>query len=101
MTQQTFLEREILEQPDVLRRLLDNEHENVQRIADEIRRRAPRFAVFVARGSSDNAARYGQYVFGVANGLSVALATPSLYTLYGQPPRLSDSRLRQSRRPQR
>lgn len=91
MTQQTFMEQEILEQPAALERLLDNERENVYRIAEVIRRRAPRFAVFVARGSSDNAARYGQYIFGVANGLSVALATPSLYTLYGKPPRLQDA----------
>ena len=91
MVQATQLEREILEQPDAIRRLLDAESENVGRIADAIRRRSPHFAMFVARGSSDNAARYGQYIFGINNSLPVALATPSLYTLYGKPPRLTDA----------
>jgi glucosamine--fructose-6-phosphate aminotransferase (isomerizing) len=53
-----------------------------------IRARSPRFVVFAARGSSDNAARYGQYLFGAAHGLPVGLATSSLFTLYKQPPRL-------------
>lgn len=91
MSGDTHLKREILEQPEMIRRLLSTERENVARIADAVRQRAPHFAVFGARGSSDNASRYGQYVFGVANRLSVALATPSLYTLYGTPPRLDSA----------
>lgn len=91
MAENTYLEREILEQPDVIRHLLSSETDNVRRIADAIRQRSPQFAMFVARGSSDNAARYGQYLFGVTSRLPVALATPSLYTLYGAPPRLRDA----------
>ena len=41
-----------------------------------------------ARGTSDNAARYLKYLFGAVNGLGVGLAVPSLYTLYGAPPRI-------------
>jgi glucosamine--fructose-6-phosphate aminotransferase (isomerizing) len=44
--------------------------------------------VIAARGTSDNAARYAQYVFGAQNHLTVALATPSLFSVYQQPPRL-------------
>jgi glucosamine--fructose-6-phosphate aminotransferase (isomerizing) len=91
MIAETYLKREIMEQPEMIRRLIANERENVSHIAAAIRQRDPRFAVFVARGSSDNAARYGQYVFGVANRLPVALATPSLYTMYGKPPRLDSA----------
>jgi len=47
--------------------------------------------VIAARGSSDNAARYGQYLFGAINRLPVALATPSLFTLYNTPPRLKEA----------
>jgi len=47
--------------------------------------------MIAARGSSDNAARYGQYLFGIANGLPVALATPSLFTLYSAAPCLEQS----------
>jgi glucosamine--fructose-6-phosphate aminotransferase (isomerizing) len=91
MAQDTYLQREILDQPEGIQRLLSSETENVRHIADAIRQRPPHFAMFVARGSSDNAARYGQYIFGVTSRLPVALATPSLYTLYGAPPRLQDA----------
>lgn len=87
----THLEREILEQPDVLRQLMSRERENVEALAEVIRKRNPRFVVLAARGSSDNAARYGQYLLGAVNGLPVALATPSLFTIYGRPPRLADA----------
>ena len=49
-----------------------------------------RYAVFAARGSSDNAARYASYVFGALNRLPVVLATPSLFSIYRSPPRLRD-----------
>lgn len=43
-----------------------------------------------ARGSSDNAARYGQYLVPLRSGLPVTLATPSLSTVYGRAPRMTD-----------
>jgi glutamine---fructose-6-phosphate transaminase (isomerizing) len=70
------------EQPAVLERLL---RESAGAIADaqsEIASRRPRFGVIAARGSSDNAARYAQHLFGRFWGMPVALATPSLHTLY-------------------
>jgi glucosamine--fructose-6-phosphate aminotransferase (isomerizing) len=84
----SYLHQEILEQPAVLQRLLDVERPSVERIAAAIRQAAPRYVMLAARGSSDNAARYGQYLFGAVNGLPVALAAPALYTLYQRPPRL-------------
>ena len=41
--------------------------------------------MIAARGSSDNAARYAQHLFGRFWGMPVALATPSLHTLYDAP----------------
>jgi glucosamine--fructose-6-phosphate aminotransferase (isomerizing) len=41
-----------------------------------------------ARGTSDNAARYAQYLFGIHARIPVALATPSVHTLYESPPNL-------------
>jgi glucosamine--fructose-6-phosphate aminotransferase (isomerizing) len=87
----SYLEQEILEQPEVLERLLEQERGTVEAVAQAIRERAPRFVVLAARGSSDNAARYGQYLLGAVNGLPVALATPSLFTLYRRPPCLADA----------
>jgi glucosamine--fructose-6-phosphate aminotransferase (isomerizing) len=45
-------------------------------------------ALIAARGTSDNAGRYAQYVWGTRNGLSVGLTTPSLFSVYDRPPRL-------------
>ncbi len=92
MTEQTsHLRSEIAEQPAVLRRLLEQEREAIERVAAAIRAHNPRYVVMAARGTSDNAARYGQYLLGAVNRLQVALATPSLFTLYGKPPCLDGS----------
>jgi glutamine---fructose-6-phosphate transaminase (isomerizing) len=85
---ESYLKQEILEQPDVLRRLLENEQVAILRAAQIIREYDPHYILLVARGSSDNAARYGQYLFGSMNRIPVALATPSLYTVYDAPPHL-------------
>jgi glucosamine--fructose-6-phosphate aminotransferase (isomerizing) len=52
------------------------------------RRDDVRYVLIASRGSSSNAARYAQYLLGRANRVPVMFATPSLYTIYGQPPRL-------------
>ena len=41
--------------------------------------------MIAARGTSDNAARYAQHVLGRLYGLPVALASPSLHTIYDAP----------------
>jgi glucosamine--fructose-6-phosphate aminotransferase (isomerizing) len=73
------------EQPAVLERLLRESAEAIAGAAGEIAARRPRFGVIAARGSSDNAARYAQHLFGRSWGMPVALATPSLHTLYDAP----------------
>jgi glucosamine--fructose-6-phosphate aminotransferase (isomerizing) len=82
----TLLEQEIRSQPEVLARLLDREAGRVARIVAQ----APSFeyALIAARGTSDHAATYAQYAWAALAGYPVALATPSLYTLYRTPPRL-------------
>ncbi len=87
----SYLSREIHEQPGVLLRLLDRQTETATRIAAAIRARDVRYAVIAARGTSDNAARYAQYLFGTLNRLPVALATPSLFSIYRTPPQLGDA----------
>lgn len=91
MTDTTQFEREIREQPDVLARLLREGGEAAGRVAERVRVFAPRAAFIAARGTSDNAARYAQYLYGARNGLAVGLTTPSLFTLYARPPRLADT----------
>lgn len=85
-----FLAREIAEQPTVLAGLLAAERDRAREIAAAIRARRDEIAFvhIAARGTSDNAARYAQYLFAAKNRLPVALATPSLFTLYDAAPDL-------------
>ena len=55
-------------------------------LSAEIQRRQIDYVVIAARGTSDNAGRYAQYLLGAVNRLPVALATPSLFTIYNQVP---------------
>ena len=87
----SHLSDEIHEQPQVLARLLDGQADTAAQIAIAIRAHDVRYAVFAARGTSDNAARYAQYLFGALNRLPVALATPSLFSIYRTPPQLRDA----------
>ena len=76
-----LMRSEMLEQPVALRRLADHFEEHVA----AIRAVAPQplaGVVFVARGSSDNAAVYGRYLAELASGRPAGLAAPSLHTLY-------------------
>ncbi len=82
------LKSEIFEQVDVLDRLFTQQAAVIRRIADDVRRIEPRYVFLAARGTSDNAGRYANYLWGSMNGLPVALATPSLFTYYHQPPNL-------------
>jgi len=84
----SWVERELREQPEAVARFLAREHENVARLARQLIGPDVNYLLIASRGSSGNAARYAQYVFGARNGLPVAFSTPSLYTLYETPPRL-------------
>src|SRR5262245_1836499 len=84
----TRLELELREQPDALAQLLERQPANADALGALLHRDDVRYILIASRGSSSNAARYAQYLLGRANRVPVAFATPSLYTLYGQPPRL-------------
>ena len=79
----SLLTSEIAEQPTVLARLLDAELPRLAAWRTALHRGEIDGVVVVARGSSDNAARYAQYLWSLRTGLPVALATPSLHTVYG------------------
>lgn len=87
MITKTHLYREINEQPAVVERLLSRERADVEALAAAIRSAGICHVVIAARGTSDNAARYAKYVLGAMNGLTVALATPSLFSIYGKAPK--------------
>ena len=73
---------EMAEQPEVLAGLAARRSD----VREAIRTVVPESLagiVLIARGSSDHAAVYGRYVLEAASGRPVALAAPSLHTLYG------------------
>ena len=84
----SYLQDEIRQQPQVMMTLLDQELEKARAIAAELQAHRPQFVIIAARGTSDNAARYGQYLMGAHNRLPVGLATPSLFSVYDEAPRL-------------
>ena len=87
----THLYREIQQQPQALQRLLDEAGAPLRELARAIRQRGITHVVIAARGTSDNAGRYAQYVLGARNELQVALAAPSLFSIYETPPRFHNS----------
>lgn len=85
------LRSEIFEQPLVLARLLEDQMEGVQEIAQAIRAREVDFIFLAARGTSNNAGLYAKYLWGSLNRLPTALAAPSLFSIYGRPPALRNA----------
>src|SRR5512140_2638193 len=85
------LHSEILEQPQRLENLLHSQRAVAESIAREMRSRGIKYVFLAARGTSDNAGRYANYLLGAMNGLPLALATPSLFTYYKQPPKLKNA----------
>lgn len=84
----SWLEAELREQPEALGRLLERQTEAARAAARLFSNRDVRFLLIASRGSSSNVARYAQYLLGRAHRVPVMFATPSLYTIYNQPPRL-------------
>ncbi len=87
------LKSEIFEQPDVLAGFLDKEIGQVRKIAQALRQSDIEFIFLAARGTSDNAGLYAKYLWGAHNHLPIALAAPSLFSIYAAPPSLKKALL--------
>jgi glutamine---fructose-6-phosphate transaminase (isomerizing) len=83
------LRDEILEQQDTITALLKKQSDPIQSITQSIGK--PSGVFIAARGTSDNAARYAKYAFGFNNQIPVALAAPSLFSIYHKPPNLGEN----------
>lgn len=91
MLTQSHLYQEIHSQPAVLENLFRDERDNIRRIGGALQQKHITNVLIAARGTSDNAGRYAQYLLGAVNHLPVGLATPSLYTIYKRPPVFRDA----------
>ena len=81
---------EVYEQPAALRRLLEHDAE-IARIATAIRERDARLIRLVGHGSSDNAASYGVYAFGLLPNWTAMRDSITLTVHYGTPLDMSGS----------
>lgn len=86
--EKTYLHKEIFEQPDVIKHLAGKNAVTLENIQKAFTQREIHHIVIAARGTSDNAGRYAKYLFGAHNQMVVSLATPSLFTIYQNPPNL-------------
>ena len=77
------LEKEIREQPKVLASLKEKNDSVLKALTQEIKEKGINNIYFVARGTSDHACIYGQYLFGIVLGVPCTLGTPSIVTQYG------------------
>lgn len=80
---------EMAEQPQVVRRILQQAPPAIDRVVDRLRAAGPWSLVLCARGSSDNAAVYARYLLEIRARRVVSLAAPSTITLYGSGPTLA------------
>lgn len=85
------LRSEIFEQPLVLAGLLKNQMTGVREVARALQKREIGYIFLAARGTSDNAGLYAKYLWGAFNRLPIALAAPSLFSMYGRPPVLRNA----------
>lgn len=77
------LEKEIREQPLVLSSLKEKNQAVLHSLVNEIKSKKINNIYFVARGTSDHACIYAQYLFGIVLGVPCTLALPSVFTQYG------------------
>lgn len=85
------LEKEIREQPQVLAGIKENNMAAIKKIVADIKAGQITNVYFAARGTSDHASIYAQYLIHRFLGIPCALATPSTITLYQSPMHLEHS----------
>lgn len=77
------LEKEIREQPAALAGVYGLNIDAIDKIVAEAKAAGVNSIYFAARGTSDHACIYAQYLFGILAGVPCALGTPSVFTKYG------------------
>ena len=91
MSGRTQMEREVLEIPAVVARQLRKAMGQYREVGRQLRRRAPRFMVVCARGSSLNAALFLKHLVETRIGIPVATLPPSVASVHAAPLFLEDA----------
>lgn len=74
--------KEILEQPEALARTFAAERDHAREFRAFAQKNRFRMILLVGRGTSDNAALFGRYLFELTTGIPVSLCAPSIHTIY-------------------
>ncbi|MGM9645917.1 MAG: SIS domain-containing protein [Eubacteriales bacterium] len=85
------LEKEIREQPSILASLKEKNKKVLDDLIRELKSKGVDNIYLVARGTSDHACVYAQYLFGIVMGMPCTLGTPSIFTQYGKTIKFSNS----------
>lgn len=85
------LEKEIREQPNVLATLKEKNKDALSSLVNELKVKGVDNVYLVARGTSDHACVYAQYLFGIVMGMPCTLGTPSIFTQYGKTIKFNNS----------
>jgi len=79
------MEQEAASTPNNIALQLEKNAPLWKEVVDDIKRRAPNFAITLARGSSDHAATFAKYLLEIQLGMMTCSAAPSVFTLYETP----------------
>lgn len=77
------LEKEIREQPEALKNVLRINEKAIADLVSDAKQAGVTSIYFAARGTSDHACIYAQYLFGILAGVPCMLGTPAVFTKYG------------------
>lgn len=77
------LEKEIREQPTALTKTIETNLPLIREITAKAKANNIHGIYFAARGTSDHACVYAQYLFGIFAGIPCTLGTPAVFTKYG------------------
>lgn len=75
---------EILQQPEVLKKTVEVNEKVIDKLIQDIKEREIASVIIAARGTSDHAAVYAKYAIETLIGIPVALAAPSVFTMYNR-----------------
>ena len=87
----TLMLKEILEESKILPTLEEVNASTFSGLCEVLRKRKIKNVTLAARGTSDHAAIYGQYLLSIVCGVTAGLAVPSAISLYGADIDLSDT----------
>ncbi len=87
----TQMWKEIMEEPATIENSINQNISLIHDIVERIKQRNIEHIMIAARGTSDHAAVYAKYIMEIMLGIPVALAAPSVFTVYQRRLRLDNT----------